>query len=106
MRGLLKVSQADRADCIRPVGLFDDLKLSIRRAELNEGDLFLLSTDGVTEASDVNEIEFGEERLQNLLARSDEAIARHWVARVEDAVRDFARGKPQFDDVTCLALRR
>ena len=89
-----------------PVGLFDDLKLTVRRAELNEGDLFLLYTDGVTEASDVNEIEFGEERLRNFLAQGDGAIARHWVARVEDAVRDFARGKPQFDDITCLALRR
>ena len=89
-----------------PVGLFDNLRLIVRSAELREGDLFFLYTDGVTEASDVNEIEFGEERLRTLLAEGGEAIARHWVARVEDAVRDFAHGKPQFDDITCLALRR
>jgi hypothetical protein len=28
------------------------------------------------------------------------------VARMEDAVRDFARGKPQFDEITCLPLMR
>lgn len=89
-----------------PFGLFDTLKLNVRRAQLREGDLFFLYTDGVTEASDVNEIEFGEERLLRLLADGDDATAPHWVARVEDAVRDFARGKPQFDDITCLALRR
>ncbi len=89
-----------------PFGLFDTLKLNVRRAELREGDLFFLYTDGVTEASDVNEIEFGEERLLRLLAEGDEATAPLWVARVEDAVHDFARGKPQFDDITCLALRR
>ena len=89
-----------------PVGLFDDLKLAARRAELLEGDLFFLYTDGVTEASDINEIEFGERRLERLLAQGESAAAAHWVARVEDAVREFARGKPQFDDITCLALRR
>lgn len=89
-----------------PVGLFDDLRLTVRRADLNQGDLLLLYTDGVTEASDVNEIEFGDARLLSLLAQGDEAVARHWVARIEDAVQGFARGKPQFDDITCLALRR
>ena len=33
-----------------PVGLFDNLKMSVSRAELREGDLFFLYTDGVTEA--------------------------------------------------------
>ena len=50
-----------------PFGLFDTLKLNVRRAELRKGDLFFLYTDGVTEASDVNEIEFGEKRLPNFL---------------------------------------
>jgi len=89
-----------------PVGLFDNLKMSVSRTELREGDLFFLYTDGVTEASDVNEIEFGERRLLDLLGQQASATAAHWVARVEYAVRDFARGKPQFDDITCLALRR
>jgi serine phosphatase RsbU (regulator of sigma subunit) len=34
------------------------------------------------------------------------AHASHWIARIETAVREFARGRPQFDDITCLALRR
>jgi len=89
-----------------PIGLFDDLKTSLRRAQLSEGDLFFLYTDGVTEASDVNEIEFGDRRLRELLAQGDGATAAQWVARVEYAVRNFAGGKPQFDDITCLALKR
>jgi phosphoserine phosphatase RsbU/P len=89
-----------------PVGMFDDPKMSVRRAEMREGDLLFLYTDGVTEASDVNQIEFGEQRLLDLLSQADSATAAQWIARVEYAVRDFARGKPQFDDITCLALRR
>ncbi len=89
-----------------PVGMFDNLKINVRRAEMREGDLFFLYTDGVTEASDVNEIEFGDERLLDLLAEGDGSTAAEWVTRVEYAVRDFARGKPQFDDITCVALTR
>ena len=89
-----------------PVGLFDNLKMSVNRAELREGDLFFLYSDGVTEASDINEIEFGERRLLDLLRQDADATANQWVARVEYAVRDFAHGKPQFDDITCLALKR
>ncbi len=88
-----------------PVGLFDNLKVTVRRETLRKGDLFFVYTDGVTEASDVNEIEYGEERLLALLAQEEEGGSARWVARVEDAVREFARGKPQFDDITCLALR-
>ena len=89
-----------------PVGLFDNLKVNVSRAEMREGDLFFLYTDGVTEASDMNEIEFGDERLLALIAQGDAATAAQWVARVEYAVRDFSHGEPQFDDITCLALRR
>jgi phosphoserine phosphatase RsbU/P len=89
-----------------PVGLFENLKLNVSRAELERDDLLFLYTDGITEASDVNEIDFGEARLRTLLAEGSESTAGRWVARVEDTVREFARGKPQFDDITCLALRR
>ncbi len=42
-----------------------------------------------------------------LLAKKSRGIhATHWIARIEAAVREFARGRPQFDDITCLALRR
>ena len=87
-----------------PVGLFDDPRMKVRRAEMGEGDILFLYTDGVTEAEDAEGREFGEERLQNLLADGDSAGLL--IARVEDAVRFFSRGKPQFDDITCLALRR
>lgn len=89
-----------------PVGLFDDMKMKVRRAALASGDLLFLYTDGVTEAEDSEARQFGEERLRDLLAGGEAARTSHWVARIEDAVREFSRGAPQFDDITCLALRR
>ncbi len=90
-----------------PVGLFEPIKMIVRQAQMRPGDLFFLYTDGVTEAEDPAARQFGEERLQSLLAKSGHgARADQWIARVEAAVREFAQGRSQFDDITCLALRR
>ena len=88
-----------------PIGLFDQMKADVRRTLLGSGDLLLFYTDGVTEAEDTSGAEFGEPRLLSLLPGDDSGSA-HWVARVEAAVREFAHGQPQFDDITCLALKR
>jgi phosphoserine phosphatase RsbU/P len=78
-----------------------------RQTQLHPGHLFFLYTDGVTEAEDPAASQFGEERLKSLLAKKGHgARADHWIARIEAAVREFARGRSQFDDLTCLALRR
>jgi serine phosphatase RsbU (regulator of sigma subunit) len=89
-----------------PVGLFETLKPRMMRAELAPGDLMLLYTDGVTEAEDQANVEFGEDRLAKLLALGEACGAAEWVARVEDAVREHSHGRPQFDDITCVALAR
>src|SRR5271165_6605868 len=86
-----------------PVGLFDNLKVKVRKAALRPGDLLFLYTDGVTEAEDAERSEFGAERLIDLLAEAKAARAAESIALVNRAVKDFAGGQPQFDDVTCLA---
>jgi sigma-B regulation protein RsbU (phosphoserine phosphatase) len=82
------------------------LKPIVGFAVMNPGELLFLHTDGVTEAQDDRHDEFGEDRLHALLADGEVADAGHCVARVDAAVQEFARGAPQFDDITCLALRR
>jgi phosphoserine phosphatase RsbU/P len=90
-----------------PVGLFEPMNMMVRETQLHPGDLFLLYTDGVTEAEDPEARQFGEDRLESLLAKKGHgAGASQWIARIEAAVREFARGRSQFDDITCLALRR
>ena len=89
-----------------PVGLFEQLKMKVRGAVMRPGDLLFLYSDGVTEAEDGEARQFGEDRLVDLLSRGDPADAPQWIARVDAAVRAFAQGQPQFDDITCLALGR
>lgn len=90
-----------------PVGLFEPMKVTAHNTQLHPGDLFFLYTDGVTEAEDPGAVQFGEERLADLLAKKGHgARASQWIARVEAAVGEFARGRSQLDDITCLALKR
>jgi sigma-B regulation protein RsbU (phosphoserine phosphatase) len=90
-----------------PVGLFEPMKMTVAQAQLRPGDLFFLYTDGVTEAEDPEALQFGEDRLEALLTKKGHgANSSQWVERIETAVRTFARGQSQFDDITCLALRR
>jgi phosphoserine phosphatase RsbU/P len=49
---------------------------------------------------------FGEERLQACLAGGAGQTATDTVDRLLHAVRTFAGGAPQSDDITILALRR
>lgn len=70
------------------------------------GDTLFLYTDGVTEAFDDSGAEFGEARLQALLAaRAGSAPVAAIAGLVGDAVRTFAGAAAQSDDLTCLSLR-
>jgi sigma-B regulation protein RsbU (phosphoserine phosphatase) len=87
--------------------MFEQMKANARLTVIKPGELLFLHTDGVTEAEDGGQNDFGENRLHALLADGDiVADAAHCVARVGAAVQEFARDVPQFDDITCLALRR
>jgi len=87
-----------------PVGMFEGLKVNARGAHLRPGDVLLLYTDGVTEAVDREAREFGGDRLIKLLTAEKFACATDWIGCVNAAVRAFADGQTQFDDVTCLAV--
>ncbi len=72
---------------------------------LRPGDTFFLYTDGVTEATDINDEDFETVRLLECLQKLDGASLPETVQGVVDAVQAFASGAPQADDITCLALR-
>ena len=73
--------------------------------QLQAGDALFLYTDGVTEAEGTEFAEFGEERLDALLAKIDKAECKDVTSRVLDHVREFAGENSQSDDITCVVLR-
>lgn len=73
--------------------------------QLNQGDILYLYTDGVTEATDsCNEL-YGEERLLQVLDKSRNLSLKEILHEVKEDIDGFAKGVPQFDDITMLILK-
>jgi sigma-B regulation protein RsbU (phosphoserine phosphatase) len=76
------------------------------KVQLERGDCLILYTDGVTEALDINGIEFGIARLIEVIQGSADESAQTVVAQVTDKVRAFVGSQPQNDDITLVAIRK
>jgi sigma-B regulation protein RsbU (phosphoserine phosphatase) len=87
------------------LGVIEDVRYRTGRASFAPGDALFIYTDGVTEARDGAGNLFGPARLEAVL-RHGAPTAEGLVRAVVDAVREFAAGAPQSDDVTALAVRR
>ena len=88
------------------LGLLPEAEYELFTLSLEPGEALFMYTDGVTEAMDASEEDFGEGRLSSLLSAAVGSDAQGLNARVVEAVREFACGELQYDDVTCVALRR
>jgi serine phosphatase RsbU (regulator of sigma subunit) len=92
--------------CGPPLAIVDDFGYAPRSIALAPGDLLLLYTDGVTEAENVEAAQFGEQRLEQAILEMRGHPAREVVEHVIKRVAEFAKGAPQSDDITCLAVVR
>ena len=88
------------------LGLLPGADYASFTGRLARGDTLFMYTDGVTEVLDEAGEEFGEERLFRLLSAGAGLSASGCVGGVFEGVREFAGGREQSDDITCLALRR
>ena len=72
---------------------------------LEPGDAIYLYTDGVTEATDLNEELYGEDRLHSILEKYKDESMEVICSEIKKDVDLFAGEAPQFDDITMLALK-
>jgi sigma-B regulation protein RsbU (phosphoserine phosphatase) len=89
----------------RPAGLMPFNPVERETIGLSAGTTFVLFSDGVSEAMNAADEFFGEERLLAHLAGSSSVSPTDIVRGTLDAVRAFAAGAPQSDDITILAAR-
>jgi sigma-B regulation protein RsbU (phosphoserine phosphatase) len=76
------------------------------RTTLNPGDILVLFSDGVTEAADPTDDEYGEERLGALVARMKDRPSEEIVEAIHSTVGAFTQGAPAADDITVVVARR
>ena len=90
--------------CGPPLGIVEDNTYAVRSISLAPGDILLLYTDGVTEAENTQSAQFGAKRLEQAIIGLRGRPAHHVVEQVIKRVTDFAKGAPQSDDITCVAV--
>jgi len=101
---LLRRSHLQRLTTGGPiVGAFRDARFEEETLQLHDRDTLLMFTDGVTEARNAGEEEFGDDRL--LQCVTPPAAPADLLSRVFTAVRDFSAPAEATDDITLLVTR-
>lgn len=88
------------------LGVMEDLQYSELHAQLLPGDTLLVYSDGVSEAMNAQNEEFGTSRLAQVFAGNAPKSSSEAVSRVLEAVAAYAHDTERSDDITCVALHR
>ena len=87
-----------------PLGLMES-SFSDDTIEIKKGDLFILYTDGVTEAMNKRRKMFGTEKLADIVRTNRTRPLRDIVDLIHKEVRIYEGRLPQHDDITVVAIR-
>ena len=87
------------------VGMFPEADYEEAIVDLRPGDILLAFTDGVPEAQDPAQAEFGEARLKQILRESAGLPAAEISARISGALKDWIQDAEQFDDLTIVVMK-
>ncbi len=102
---LRSAGQVERLDSTATVlGLFKEWDCAVTETYLSAGDVLALYTDGVTEASNVDGEEFGEQRLLDCLQLHRELPSHLVVGNVIEEVRRHSPYEQQ-DDITLVVAK-
>jgi serine phosphatase RsbU (regulator of sigma subunit) len=88
-----------------PLGMFEHQHYKVSELRLEPGDLLVLSTDGIAEATDIHGEFYGRERLKDDLRALHGLSADEIVDAIEARVLGFTRPKALTDDLSLIAVR-
>ena len=88
-----------------PLGIQAGADYETGELTLARGDRLVIYTDGVVEAQNGRQEDYGEARLMELLRGGAEESAAETLRRMLSSVDAFVGEAARFDDVTCLVLR-
>jgi sigma-B regulation protein RsbU (phosphoserine phosphatase) len=88
-----------------PAAIMSGAEITSKSLDLRSGDALVFYTDGVTEAFNAKEEQFGERGLVEQLGRMSGRSASELVNGTLAAIRTHAGGHPQSDDITIVAVR-
>jgi sigma-B regulation protein RsbU (phosphoserine phosphatase) len=89
-----------------PMGMFPNQKFSVADLTLERGDSLLLYTDGVPDARNQFNEEYGMCRLIDFAGGCSSFAPEELVANCLAEVSKFRQGSPRFDDISIMGIRR
>ena len=110
---ILHAKKDGKTEYIRTVGMglgLDEGKifaktLESKKTEMDEGDLFILYSDGVVESRNESDEEFGYERLQECVSKNTHLSADDLHRKVIDDLNEFIGGANYDDDLTLMVIK-
>jgi len=89
-----------------PLGIMPNADFREGRTQLHPGDVLVIYSDGVSEATNPSGEEFGPTRLYEVVARNLDGSAAGIRDRIESALTKFCQGTPAADDITLVICKR
>ncbi len=87
------------------IGVMEEYPYQQHTIHLQQGDLLVFYTDGITEAINSDKDEFSEQHLLNVVCCHDGSSAENLRDHIYDEVMQFTVGESQYDDITLIVLR-
>jgi len=89
------------------IGILDiEMNYEIGKVNLEKDDLIVLYTDGVTEALNINNEEYGDRQLQNVIYSEKTKSPKEIIDSIKDSLLEFSKDVPQYDDITLIVLKK
>ena len=88
-----------------PFGIMPEAQYQSATVTLAPGDWLILFTDGLVEAENARQDEYGEERLLNAISAGSSGDPAAMLKRLMSELDLFVGDTPQHDDVTCMLLK-
>ncbi|WP_051539914.1 PP2C family protein-serine/threonine phosphatase [Ruminococcus sp. FC2018] len=85
-------------------GLFDNARYTQYEFALQKGGTLFVYTDGVAEAANTDDEQFGEQRITQVLCANKGKLPKELLESVHAQVNEFVGQAQQFDDLTMLAV--
>ncbi|NEQ64992.1 MAG: AAA family ATPase [Symploca sp. SIO2D2] len=103
-----QVECIDTSDLGFPLGLEEEISdfIAQEQVQLNPGDVVVLYTDGITEAFDINQEQYGLEKLCEIIRANSSLSAEAIKQAVIDDVREHIGSQKVFDDITLVVLKQ
>lgn len=89
-----------------PLGIKSDALFREGRTQLQPGDVLVIYSDGISEAFNPADEEFGTTRLHEVISRNMDASAAGMRDRIEAALTKWSQGTPAADDITLVIVKR